>query len=188
MLYINIGSINTPVVSVGESVQKGSLIAVPNGLGANIHSSVHGKVKEISDESILVEADIFQSEEYKKIPEGLSILESIKEAGIVGMGGAGFPTHIKLNVDLKSGIVIINGAECEPLLEHNIEQLSTAPDLVYRGLKYVMEITNAKQGVLAVKSRNTEAIRAFKKVINEENIYVVELQDMYPVGEERAII
>ena len=184
----HIGSINTPVVSVGESVQKGSLIAVPNGLGANIHSSVHGKVKEISDESILVEADIFQSEEYKKIPEGLSILESIKEAGIVGMGGAGFPTHIKLNVDLKGGIVIINGAECEPLLEHNIEQLSTAPDLVYRGLKYVMEITNAKQGVLAVKSRNTEAIRAFKKVINEENIYVVELQDMYPVGEERAII
>jgi proline reductase-associated electron transfer protein PrdC len=184
----HIGSINTPVVSVGESVQKGSLIAVPNGSGANIHSSVHGKVKEISDESILVEADIFQSEEYKKIPEGLSNLESIKEAGIVGMGGAGFPTHIKLNVDLKGGIVIINGAECEPLLEHNIEQLSTAPDLVYRGLKYVMEITNAKQGVLAVKSKNTEAIRAFKKVINEENIYVVELQDMYPVGEERAVI
>lgn len=188
LLKQHIGSINEPVVSVGDKVQKGSLIALPKGLGAHIHSSVDGKVKEITDISIIIEADDVQNDQYTKIRDGLGILDSIKEAGIVGMGGAGFPTHIKLDVNLNGGTVIINGAECEPLLEHNIEQLTTASEDVYRGLKYVMEITNAKQGVLAVKSKNTEAIRSFKKVIKEENIKVVELQDMYPVGEERAVI
>lgn len=184
LLKQHIGSINEPVVSVGDKVQKGSLIALPKGLGAYIHSSANGKVKEITDISIPIEADDVQRDQYTKIRDGLGILDSIKEAGIVGMGGAGFPTHIKLDVNLNGGTVIINGAECEPLLEHNIEQLTTAPEDVYRGLKYVMEITNAKQGVLAVKSKNTEAIRSFKKVIKEENIKVVELPDMYPVGED----
>ncbi|NMB26569.1 MAG: hypothetical protein GX987_00765 [Tissierellia bacterium] len=68
-------------------------------------------------------------------------MELIKEAGVVGAGGVGFPTHIKLGTKLKDGYVVINTAECEPLLNHNMEKIIKDTNLIVRGLKYVMEIT-----------------------------------------------
>ena len=188
LLQQHVGAVNEPIVSVGDKVEKGSLIAKPTGLGANIYSSFNGVVKEVNEKSIIIEADEEQNDTYKPLSGKDSLLDIIQEAGIVGMGGAGFPTHIKLNVDLKGGVVIANGVECEPLLGHNIKELTETPEIVYQGLKYAMEITNASRGILAVKSKNTEAIRAFSKVIKDENISIFELPDMYPMGEERAII
>jgi len=117
----HVGAPCNPVVEVGSEVKKGQLVAQPQGLGANIHASVYGKVVDITETAILIEADENQPSEYVKIKETESNLEAIKEAGIVGAGGAGFPTHVKLNVDLTGGYIIANAAECEPVLGHNVE-------------------------------------------------------------------
>lgn len=185
----HIGNKCTPIVKKGDRVKKGQLIALPNGLGANIHSSVYGEVIELNEDYISIKADDKQPDDYEKIKETDNYLEAIKEAGIVGAGGAGFPTHVKLNVDLKGGYVIINAAECEPILNHNIKLITEKPDLIIRGLKYVMEITNAKKGFIAIKPKHKRAIIAVGKACkNEENVEVKFLPDMYPSGDERVVI
>ncbi|RKD23667.1 proline reductase-associated electron transfer protein PrdC [Caminicella sporogenes DSM 14501] len=185
----HVGNLCKPIVKVGEEVKKGQLVALPDGLGANIHSSVYGKVVEIKDDSIVIEAFENQPEEYVKIKETDNYLEAIKEAGIVGAGGAGFPTHIKLKADLKGGYIIVNSAECEPILNHNIRFVEENPETILRGIKYVMEITNASKGYIAIKPKHKKAIISMGKVCKEEeNIEVKFLPDMYPAGDERVII
>ncbi len=184
----HIGGPCKPIVEEGDLVKKGQLIAEPEGLGANIHSSVYGKVIEIN-ENIVIEMDQEQPEEYIKIEESDDKLEMIRRAGIVGAGGAGFPTHIKLKADLDGGVVIVNAVECEPLLNHNITRIEEDPTDMIKGLKYCMEITNAGRGIIAIKEVNKEADRIVQEAIkNEPNIEVKELQNIYPMGEERAII
>lgn len=189
LLKQNIGVVDNPIVSVGDRVKKGTLIAKANGLGADLHSSISGKVVEITDSFIKIDADEVQSEEFEAIEKLDNIVDIVKAAGIIGMGGAGFPTHIKLDTDLKGGTVIGNAAECEPLLEHNIKQITKDPQSIYRGMLYAMKATNAGNGILAIKGKNKAAIEAFKKVIkDEDNIKIAELEDIYPMGEERAVI
>lgn len=189
LLKQNIGVVDNPIVSIGQRVKKGTLIAKANGLGADLHSSVSGKVTEITDSFIIIDADAIQGEDFETIKEIDNIVEIVKSAGIIGMGGAGFPTHIKLDTDLKGGTVIANAVECEPLLEHNIKQIIKDPQSIYKGMLYAMKATNANKGILAIKKKNKDAIEAFKKVIEDEhNIKIIELEDMYPMGEERAVI
>ncbi|SFA95439.1 proline reductase-associated electron transfer protein PrdC [Clostridium frigidicarnis] len=189
LLKQNIGIVDNPIVSVGQRVKKGTLIAKANGLGADLHSSVSGKITEITDSFIIIDADAIQGRDFETIKELDNIVEIVKSAGIIGMGGAGFPTHIKLDTDLKGGTVIANAVECEPLLEHNIKQIIKDPQSIYRGMLYAMKATNANKGILAIKKKNKDAIEAFKKVIeSEHNIKIIELEDIYPMGEERAVI
>ncbi len=152
-LLQHIGKPAKPIVREGEEVKRGQLIAVPDGLGANIHSSVSGIVKEISDGFIKIDALEKQPEDFVKIKDTTNYLEAIKEAGIVGAGGAGFPTHIKLNTKLEDGFVVANATECEPLLGHNMARIVEDPDLIVRGLKYVMEITGAKKRIYSYKAK-----------------------------------
>lgn len=185
----HIGSPCKPIVDIGQEVKKGQLIATPEKLGANIHSSVYGKVVDINENEIIIESFKDQPDEYVKIKETNSYLEAVKEAGIVGAGGAGFPTHIKLDVNLKDGCVIANAAECEPILSHNIYLLEQNPEIVVRGLKYAMQITNASKGYIAIKPKHKKAIIALGKICkNEENINIKFLSDMYPAGDERVIV
>lgn len=188
LLRQHVGVVDTPVVKVGDVVEKGTLIAVPVGLGANIHSSVNGRVKEVKEDEIIIEEDEVKKDGFKPLSAADSIVDAIKEAGIVGMGGAGFPTHVKMNIDLQGGVVIANGIECEPVLAHNIRQMTEYPDVIYKGLLYAMKATNASKGIFAVKAKNKQAILALKRVIKDNNIEIAELPDMYPMGEERAII
>lgn len=189
LLRQHVGAPCNPVVNEGEEVKKGQLIAEPNGLGANIHSSVYGKITKITSESIIIDAYDDQPEEYVKLSETDDKLELIKEAGVVGAGGAGFPTHIKLNIDLDGGYMIANAAECEPDLKHNIKLVEEDPDMIVRGVKYGMELTNASKGYIAIKSKNRKAVEALEEACkDEENIEVKFLSDMYPSGDERVII
>ncbi len=189
LLKQHVGAPCEPIVKVGEEVQKGQLIAIPKGLGANIHSSVLGKVISIDDFNILIEANDNQPDEYMKIKDVENNLEAIKEAGIVGAGGAGFPAHIKFNTDLKGGTVIVNAAECEPTLNHNTMLLEENPSIVIRGLKYVMEITGAEKGFVAIKPIHKKALLSVAKACkDEENIEVKFLPNMYPAGDERVIV
>lgn len=183
------GLASIAVVNVGDAVKKGTLIGVSSneGISANIHASVSGTIAEVTREYIDIEADEKQTEEYVKV-EGNSILELIKAAGIVGMGGAGFPTDIKLKKKLNDGIVILNAAECEPILSHNIYSIEKNPGRVYRGLLYTMEAIGASKGIIAIKEKHKEAIKAFKDAIDREDVEIHLLPDMYPMGEKRAII
>ena len=122
LLRQHVGAPCAPVVKAGDRVQKGTLIATPTGLGANIFSSAYGVVEDVLEDRIIIKPDEEQKDEYVKIPEG-SKLDMVKAAGVVGMGGAGFPTGVKLGTDLQGGYILVNAAECEPGLRHNIQQL-----------------------------------------------------------------
>ena len=104
------------------------------------------------------------------------------------MGGAGFPTDVKLKKKLNDGIVILNAAECEPILSHNIYSIEKNPGRVYRGLLYTMEAIGASKGIIAIKEKHKEAIKAFKDVIDRKDVEIHLLPDMYPMGEKRAVI
>ena len=213
LLRQHVGAPCAPCVAVGDKVKKGTLIATPTGLGANIFSSVYGEVSEILEDRIVIKADAEQPDEFVPIdvPEHASKLDMIKAAGIVGMGGAGFPTGIKLNIDLSAteqgefredinpelpkdfklehSYILINDSECEPGLAHNIKQTIEQTDKVIRGVKYCMEITKADKAIFAIKKKNREAVLALLDALkDEENISVHLLPDIYPMGEERAVV
>ena len=186
----HIGSPAIPIVKKGDKILRGQLIAkaAEGQLGANIFASVSGSVDEVLETQIQIIADEMQKDEYVKLtsktPEDL-----IKEAGIVGLGGAGFPTYAKLAKPFDNGgVIIVNAAECEPILNHNIVRIEENPDQLIRGLKIVMEVTKAKRGIIAIKETHLEAINKLKAAMNDERISVYILPDMYPMGEERAII
>lgn len=189
MLKQHIGSPCKPIVEIGEIVNRGQLIAIPSGLGARIHSSVTGKITCISDSEIIIIPDENQTNEYIKIKKTQNHLEAIEEAGVVGAGGAGFPTYVKYSSPIKGGYIIANAAECEPILNHNIRLLEEAPELVVKGIKYAMGITGAEKGYVAIKPIYKKALIAVGRACKEEsNIEVKLLSNIYPVGDERVII
>ena len=129
LLRQHVGAPCAAVVKAGDRVEKGTLIATPTGLGANIFSSAYGVVEEVKEDRIIIRPDEVQKDEFVPIQEG-SKLDMVKSAGVVGMGGAGFPTGVKLGTDLKGGYILVNAAECEPLmmvdhhiLEHHLQSL-----------------------------------------------------------------
>lgn len=215
LLRQHVGAPCAPCVEVGADVKKGTLIATPTGLGANIFSSVYGKVVEIKDDRIVIEPAAEQPDEFVPIdvPEDASKLDMVKAAGIVGMGGAGFPTGVKLSIDLaetpmgeidpeinpelpadfkldcERGYILINAAECEPGLEHNIRQIEEQTDKVIRGVKYCMEITNADKAIFAIKKKNQKAVKILDAALKDEPAISMHLlPDIYPMGEERAVV
>ncbi|RSU14417.1 proline reductase-associated electron transfer protein PrdC [Vagococcus acidifermentans] len=185
----HVGGPCVPVVKVDEAVKRGQLIAEPSGLGANIHASMSGVIAEINDTEIVIQLDDSQSTDFVPIPETESKLEAIEAAGIVGAGGAGFPAHIKLKADIPDGTVIANGAECEALLQHNVKQIVETSAQLVRGVQYLMEITNAPRGIIAVKDKNRQAVIELLKATKDiPEIDVFRLPDIYPAGDERMII
>lgn len=191
-LKMHVGVPCEPIVKVDDEVKRGQCIAEPTkGLGARIHSSVTGVVKEVNDKEILIEGEVEQSSEYVKIKKCDSIVDTVYEAGIVGAGGAGFPTYIKLKSDIPDGYIIANCIECEPILNHNIALLEKDPGVVVRGINYAMKATNSNKAFIGIKAKNEKAIKSIKEYLKEnniDNIEIREFQDIYPMGEERALI
>ncbi|MBZ9633115.1 proline reductase-associated electron transfer protein PrdC [Clostridium sp. FP1] len=188
-LKMHVGAPSTTVVKEGQIVKRGECIANPEGLGAKIHSSITGKVTKITENEIFILADDNQSTEYIKIKKCGKIEDTAYEAGIVGAGGAGFPTHIKLKTQVPDGYVIANCVECEPALHHNIEVLEKKPECIIKGIRYAMTATGAPKGYIAVKAKNKKAIASIKKALSgATDVEVKELRDIYPMGEERALI
>lgn len=188
LLRQHVGAPCEAIVAVGDRVEKGTLIATPTGLGANIFSSVYGVVEEVLEDRIVIVPDAEQKDEFVPIAEG-SKLEMVKAAGVVGMGGAGFPTGVKIGTDLEGGYILINAAECEPGLCHNIQQIEEECDKIIRGVKHTMEISNASKAIFAIKKKNEKAVQTLKEALkDEENISIHLLPDIYPMGEERAVV
>jgi proline reductase-associated electron transfer protein PrdC len=186
LLKQHIGAPCTPCVSVSDSVKKGELLAIPNGLGAPIHSPFSGTICDLSETAIIIDAATVQPEEFLSL-SGNDPSSLLEQSGIVGMGGAGFPTYIKCSTDLKGGYILVNAAECEPLLHHNMEELEHQTHLIVEGLSIVMKLCNASKGIIAIKAKNNKAIEALKPYCKETISYHL-LPDLYPMGEERAVV
>ncbi|MDO4542911.1 MAG: 4Fe-4S dicluster domain-containing protein [Clostridia bacterium] len=116
-----------------------------------------------------------------------TIFNRIKDAGVVGAGGAGFPTHVKLNC--KAEIVIANGAECEPILRVDQQLMEREAERILRGLELAMEAVGAKSGVIATKSHYHGAVAAIKAALkNFPSIRLHEMKSYYPAGDEKSLI
>lgn len=189
-LRMHVGAPCEPIVKEKQKVERGQCIAEPNkGLGAKIHTSVTGEIVKITDSEIIVLAEDVQNSDYVKIKQCDTIVETVFEAGIVGAGGAGFPAHVKLKAEIPDGYIIANCVECEPLLKHNIKLIEENPQIIIKGIRYAMEATKAPKAYIGIKSKNKKAVEVLKNALkNQKDIEVKELQDLYPMGEERALI
>ena len=182
------------------------IIAEPDGfVSVPIHSSVSGKVVKISKESNVggapASAIIIKSAEDNEIelmpcldPEKITadeIRQRVKDAGIVGQGGAAFPTHIKLTPPKDKDIdrVILNGCECEPYLTRDDRFMLERPAEVVAGLKLVMKTLGVKKGAIGIEDNKPDAISAMQKaIINEPDLEIVTVKTKYPQGAEKMLI
>jgi len=195
-------------VSVGDRVLVGQRLAGSSAfVSAPIHSSVSGTVTDIKQHlhpsgamvtSIFVEND-YQDEKHPDIQppkpvDQLSreeMLEIIKNAGIVGMGGAGFPTHVKLSPPPEKNIthIIVNGAECEPYLTSDHRRMLENTDEILNGLTIVMKLLGLSEGYIGVEQNKPDAIAVLKeKAAERGNIRIVTLKTKYPQGAEKQLI
>lgn len=204
----HIGKPAKPIVKKGDHVLAGDLIAEADGfVSANIHASVSGIVKVIEPrltssgskvESIVIENDgLYESKEFvpndKKISEYSKeeIIGAIKDAGIVGMGGAGFPTHVKLSPKEPDKIdrIIVNASECEPYLTSDYRRIMDEADKVIDGLKIVLSLFPGAKGIIGIEDNKPKAIALLKeKLADDPDITVNKLKTKYPEGAERQLI
>lgn len=207
-LQQHIGAPCKPLVEAGDTVKAGQKIADSQGfVSAPVHSSISGKVLSIEPHAhplgIEVNSIIIESDGAGEWTDGIhppgplgelsreEIINIIKEAGIVGMGGATFPTHVKLSPppEKKIDTVVLNGAECEPYLtaDHRV-MVEEAEEVVF-GLKVFMKVLGASRGVIGIEDNKPDAIRAIQEQIPRgEDISVIPLSTCYPQGAEKMLI
>ena len=207
MLSQHIGAPANPVVEKGDHVKVGQVIAEAGGfVSAPIHASVSGTVKGIESrltvtgtigKAIIVENDgQYETVEFEKIDslEGLSkqdILKKVQAAGVVGMGGAGFPTHVKLSPKEPEKIeyILVNGAECEPYLTSDYRRMLENPEWVVGGLKVILQLFDRAKGFICIEDNKPDCIEKMRELTkNESRIEVKELKTKYPKGAERCLI
>lgn len=203
----HIGAPAKPVVAKGDSVLRGQRIAEAGGyVSAPIYSTVSGTVKCIEPRKVasgdMVMSIVIQNDgqgtevPYDTVedPQTLSkkeIIEKIQNAGIVGMGGAGFPTHVKLSPKEPDKIeyVIANCAECEPYLTSDYRRMLEEPEKLIGGLKIILQLFDKAQGIIAVEDNKPDCIKILRDLTrNETRISVRALQTKYPQGGERSLI
>ncbi|WKY45362.1 electron transport complex subunit RsxC [Eubacteriaceae bacterium ES2] len=196
-----------PVVAVGDQVKMGQLIAKASGLiSSNIHASVSGTVVAVEPRRHTVSgldslAIVIQSDGKDTLDDSIKpagdldnlsadeIIELVRDKGIVGMGGAGFPTAVKLKAPKPIELVLLNGCECEPVLtaDHRV-LLEYADDVVY-GLQAMMKASGAPKGVIAIEDNKSDAVELLQeKTAGIDNIEVVVAKTKYPQGAEKMLI
>ncbi len=203
----HIGAPASPIVKAGDRVLVNQKIGEASGfISANIHSSVSGTVKKIEPrlvtggnkvQSVVIENDNLYEEcpvTDLRSPEDMTAeekLELVKEAGVVGMGGAGFPAHVKLSPKNKDDIeyIIVNGAECEPYLTSDYRRMIEQPEYLIEGLRLVLSMFKKAKGIIAIEDNKTDAARKIRELVkNETDIEVKVVYTKYPQGGERALI
>ncbi|NLM07151.1 MAG: electron transport complex subunit RsxC [Tissierellia bacterium] len=204
----HIGAPCAPLVNKGDYVKLGQKIGESNAfVSSPIHSSVSGTVKDVGkmvgtsglkNDFIIIESDgkNEKSEEYfnERNWEDLNyeeVLAIIKDSGITGMGGASFPTVVKLSPppDKKVDTVILNGAECEPYLTSDYRLMVESPRNVYIGCRIIMKALKVDKGYIAIEDNKMEAYEKIKEAVgSDESVKVVLLKTKYPQGDEKRII
>jgi electron transport complex protein RnfC len=195
-----------PVVEPKAEVKVGAMIGELEGrISANVHSSVSGVVKSIEPRthpvggnllSVVIESNKEdQKEDYVQAPDVDSltpteIVDRVQQAGIVGLGGAAFPTHVKLcpPEDKPVDMVILNGAECEPYLTSDYRLLIERSEDILCGGRLVMKALGAQKGYIAIEDNKREAISRFESLAGESGFELCVLETKYPQGGERQLI
>lgn len=206
-LIQHIGAPASPTVKVGDEVLVGQIIGEASGtISASVISSVSGKVKKIEPRrvangsfanSIVVENDhqyrtiegFGQDRDYTKLSKE-EIRSIVKNAGIVGLGGAGFPTEIKITppADKKIEYVLLNGAECEPYLTSDYRLMLEHSNEVVEGLQILLQLFEGAKGIIGIEDNKPDAIAKMKEASSGKQIEVASLHTKYPQGGERALI
>lgn len=194
----HIGAPAIPIVNVGDKVTKRQLIGQASGvISANVFSSICGTVTAIEDivtasglkmKHVVIENDGRDEEIFFDNIENFepkTIIERIRLAGIVGLGGAGFPTAVKLSPSVKLDTLVINGAECEPYLNCDYRLMIENTEDIYRGAKYCAIALGIKRIIFGIEANKPKAIEAFSKY---HDIEVVVLKKQYPMGSEKHLI
>ena len=205
-LSMHAGAPANPVVQVGDTVKVGQKIGEAAGfISSPVHSSVSGTVTAIENHghatrgeclSVVIKSDgkntLDESVKPNKDLDSLTpdeIVEIIKEAGIVGMGGAGFPTSVKLKPAKPVDTILLNGCECEPLLTADHRVLLEYADDVIFGLKAMLKAVGAEKGVIVIEDNKPDAIELMKeKTADISNMEVVVAKTKYPQGAEKMLI
>ena len=205
-MSMHIGTPAKPVVKVGDLVGVGTLIAEANGaVSAPIHASVSGKVSKIMDyllsdgrtvPAVVIESDGQMTPDESLTPPTVdsrdSLIEAVKQAGIVGLGGAGFPTHFKLNVDpARIEHLVINGAECEPYVTSDtLTMLDRVEDMAVAltALKTHFGLKSVVFGIENNKKKAIRSVKSLKNLFEDCQVKVKSLPAMYPQGGEKVLI
>ena len=207
IMNMNIGAPSQPCVAKGDHVKIGQVIGEPVGfLGLPVHASVSGEVVSVEPIPYLSEQPAmcvtihndFADEWVELHPLGsvetvdpALIIPAIKNAGICGLGGASFPTHVKLSIkpEQKCDCIIANGAECETHLTCDHRLMLENPVRVVDGLRAAMRAINVKEGIIAIEDNKPDAIEAMRKACQgREGVRVQVLKTKYPQGGERSLI
>ena len=207
----HIGAPNSAIVNKGDSVEEGQTIGESESfVSSPIHSPVAGKVIDIKKafhpalgpiNAVFIEKDKeIKNKEYdERDVENLTaekIIEKVKKAGIVGMGGAAFPTHVKLSLPdgKKIHTLVINGAECEPYLTCDHLLMTKKTDEIIKGLELVIKVINPEKTYIAIEDNKKASIFAFSKILRRtlrksfKNVSVITLETKYPQGGEKQLI
>ncbi|RHB14758.1 electron transport complex subunit RsxC [Blautia obeum] len=202
----HIGAPSVPCVKKGDTVLAGQKIADAGGfVSVPLHASVSGTVKAIEKrlnatgsmvDCIVIENDQqYQETEFQEARlEDLTkeeILNRIKEGGVVGMGGAGFPTHVKLAPKDPSKIeyILVNGAECEPYITSDYRRMIEEPEKVVKGLQVILTLFDSAKGYICIEDNKPDCIAKMKELVKDiDRIEVKEMMTKYPQGGERTLI
>jgi electron transport complex protein RnfC len=203
------GAPNQPIVKVGDIVVRGQKIAESDAfMSAPVHASVSGKIKKIENRltstntdalCIIIEADESQETDFMPKMDPFTVskkdaIQRVKDAGIVGMGGAAFPTHVKLSIPAGKNIdfVLVNAAECEPYLTIDERNLQEKTDAIIDGLSIAMHIVDAEAGSVVLEENKAYLIPTIEDSIKKagftEKMGVVLVKTKYPQGGEKNII
>ena len=204
----HIGAPATPVVEKGDKVLVGQKIGEASGfISANICSSVSGTVKAVEPRILLngskatcviIENDgeytgiegLGEDRDYTKLSND-EIRNIVKEAGIVGMGGAGFPTNVKLTPKEPDKIdyILVNGAECEPYITSDYRRMIEEPEKVVKGLQVILTLFDSAKGYICIEDNKPDCIAKMKELVKDiDRIEVKEVMTKYPQGGERTLI
>ena len=203
-MSMHIGAPAVPVVRAGDEVRVGQLIgkAAP-GLSSPVYSGVSGKVKKVDEmvassgakiTTVVIETDGLQtiSEEVKPpvVTDRAEFLDAVGQSGIVGLGGAGFPTLVKLGADIfKLDTIVVNGAECEPYITSDTRTMLDESELVAEGIALLMRYLEVKRTVIGIENNKPACIAAMKKATAKlSGVTVRSLPSVYPQGGEKVLV
>lgn len=206
-LQQHIGAPCEALVKPGDAVKLGQKIGQPKGfVSSPVHSSVSGIVKAVAPMnhvgggmvlSVVIENDGLDTKDESIIPKSIDKLSAaelkniVSESGIVGMGGATFPTHVKYSPppEKKIDTIILNGAECEPYITADYRLMIESPEEIVYGLKVIMKIMGVSKGYIGIEDNKPQAIIAMRDAVGKDSkINVISLRTKYPQGAEKQLI
>lgn len=205
----NIGAPCTPCVKVGDVVSVGQKIGDSEAfVSAPIHASISGKVKAVADikmaHGAMSKAVTIESDAEMRLYEGLEkpvvnskqdLVKAVRESGVVGLGGAGFPTHVKLNIPDGKEVdtLVVNAAECEPFITVDYRECIENSEYILKGVYELKRILGIKNVVIAVEDNKPEAIKILKDIADKDNdigddVKLMTLRSRYPQGAEKMMV